>query len=192
MADHEGKVLGMARECIPPKDGSPLTLGHFDAKYDFYLKFAHRHECVMVVRTDTEATGIFVFSHEALNQETPECYRIVKEDDELKEFKRWKEGGRTKGSNHSMDGSRRRLPRSSTMPAETALNKQQLADTKLAMDEKDAAIAALETERPPTIDLVAQLEARLMALEAVQRDWSGEITALEAENRKLKAEAQGR
>ena len=68
---------------------------HFDAKYDAYLKFAHHHECVMVVRADTEANGICVFSHEALQQEVPECYRIVTPDEEAKQFTAWLESRRT-------------------------------------------------------------------------------------------------
>jgi hypothetical protein len=70
-------VVGIARDCVPGAD-SPLTVGDsFDSKYDAYLKFAHRHECVIVVRSDSKANGICVFSHEALNQEVPECYHVV-------------------------------------------------------------------------------------------------------------------
>ena len=77
VVDHQGLVIGMARDCVPVD--SPLTLAYnFDsAKYDEYLKFAHQHECVMVVRSDSKATGICVFSHTALNQEAPECYHIM-------------------------------------------------------------------------------------------------------------------
>ena len=76
VVDHAGTVIGMARESIDAP--SPLTAGsNVDNKYDVYLKFAHRHECVMVVRADSEAAGVCVFSHEALNQGTPECYHIV-------------------------------------------------------------------------------------------------------------------
>ena len=77
VVDHEGIVVGIARVCN--EVNSPLTVGYnFDAKYDAHLKFAHRHECVMVVRSDSAANGICVFSHEALvDQSSPECYRIV-------------------------------------------------------------------------------------------------------------------
>ena len=77
VVDHEGAIVGIARGCH--EVDSPLTVGYnFDAKYDVYLKFAHRHECVMVVRSDSAANGICVFSHEALvDQASPECYRIV-------------------------------------------------------------------------------------------------------------------
>ena len=77
VVDHEGAVVGIARGCH--EVDTPLTVGYnFDAKYDVYLKFAHRHECVMVVRSDSAANGICVFSHEALvGQGSPEGYRIV-------------------------------------------------------------------------------------------------------------------
>ena len=77
VVDHQGAVVGIARGCNAVE--SPLTVGdNFDVKYDAYLKFAHRHECVMVVRSDLAANGICVFSHEALvGPKTPECYRIV-------------------------------------------------------------------------------------------------------------------
>ena len=38
VVDHEGTVVGIARDCVPPKNESPLSLGdNFDAKYDQYL-----------------------------------------------------------------------------------------------------------------------------------------------------------
>ena len=52
---------------------------------------AHPMLGVMVVRADTEANGICVFSHEALQQEVPECYRIVTPDEEAKQFTAWLE-----------------------------------------------------------------------------------------------------
>ena len=78
VVDHTGLVVGIARHCIEGIE-SPRTLGdHFDSQYEKYLKFAHRHEVVIVVRSDQEQNGICVFSHEALNQATPECHHIIK------------------------------------------------------------------------------------------------------------------
>ena len=51
--------------------------------------------CVMVVRADSEASGICVFSHEALNQVVPECYRIVTPEEEGKRFTAWLGSGKT-------------------------------------------------------------------------------------------------
>merc|ERR1712070_1308108 len=74
VVDHSGVVKGISRKCAPltsPQE-SPLTVGYkFDSKYDEYLKFAHHHDCVMVVRAGTEDYGICVFSHEELNNEVP-------------------------------------------------------------------------------------------------------------------------
>ena len=92
----------------------------------------HRHECVIVVRSHSEGNGICVFSHEALNQEVPECYHIVTEADELKSFRKWKEGG-------SIEAAR------TSMSPEAALKKQ-LAERSEEVATAEAEIAKLKAE----------------------------------------------